>query len=230
MADPVAEQAPTEKPSSGAQGTRPVFFLATPLHDGRVHHAYLTGALQMAAAAPGQLMVSTFEGSFLAVNRDMLTARFLRSKATHMLCVDSDIGWGPGDVEKLLQANQDFMSGMYARKQAEGRLASSLMKVREGELVECLHAAAGFLLLTRSCVERLVAAHPELEYQTPQGPAWALWSPIFSGAPYGEDTSFCARWRALGGRIWAHSQVVLKHYGDAAYLPRGYEPAKPQSE
>jgi hypothetical protein len=90
------------------------------------------------------------------------------------------------------------------------------------------HAAAGFLLLTRACVERMVAAHPELEYKTPQGPAWALWSPIFTGKPYGEDTSFCARWRALGEKIWAHSQVILKHYGESVYLPRGFgEPEPP---
>jgi hypothetical protein len=182
--------------------------------------------IQMTAAAPGQLIMSTFEGSFLPVNRDMLTARFLRSHATHMRCVDSDIGWGPSDVEKLLRANKDFVAGLYARKQPDGRLASSILKGQDGELVECLHAAAGFLLLTRACVEQMVAAHPELEYKTPQGPAWALWSPVFTGGPYGEDTSFCARWRALGGKIWAHSQVVLKHYGDAAYLPRGFEPAK----
>ncbi|HEY1534397.1 MAG TPA: hypothetical protein VGF76_10270 [Polyangiaceae bacterium] len=229
MADP-------DETTIGAQASppgsppRPVFFLATPLLDGRVHQAYLAGALQMTSAAPGQLLVSTYAGSFLPVNRDILTARFLRSHATHMLCIDSDIGWGPGDVEKLLKANQDFMSGIYSRKQPDGAPASVLLDTREGELIECLHAAAGFLLLTRACVERMVLAYPELAYKTPVGPAWALWSPTFSGKPYGEDTSFCARWRALGGRIWAHSQVVLKHYGETVYLPRGFGEPEPPSK
>jgi len=49
---------------------RAVFFLATPLHDGRVHHSYLAGAVQMSAAAPGQLIVSTYTNSFLPVSRD----------------------------------------------------------------------------------------------------------------------------------------------------------------
>ena len=225
MAEPT--QPPVASAASAANTRRAVFFLATPLHDGRVHHTYLAGAVQMSAAAPGQLIVSTYTNSFLPVSRDLLTAQFLRSPATHMLCIDSDIGWSPTDVEKLLHANKDFVSGIYARKQPDGAPASHLLETREGALIECHHAAAGFLLLTRACVERLVAAHPELEYNTPLGTTWALWSPVFNGKPYSEDTAFSARWRALGGKIWAHSQVLLKHYGEKAYFPSGFGEPSP---
>ena len=201
----------------------PLLFLATPLHDGRVHHAYMSGVIELAHAAPGRLIIGKFSGSFLAVSRDVLTAHFLRSKATHLLCVDSDIGFTAADVQKLLYANQDFVSGLYARKTQERLLATPLRKQRQGELVEAHYAAAGFLLLTRNCVERLVAAHPELAYDTPQGQAWALWSPFFDVRPYGEDAAFCKRWQELGGKIWAHPQVILTHYGDHAYLPLAAE-------
>jgi len=226
MAEP-SRQSAVPAANSAALGRPAVFFLATPLHDGRVHHTYLAGAVQMSAAAPGQLIVGTYTNSFLPVSRDLLTAQFLRSPATHMLCVDSDIGWSPADVEKLLAANKDFVSGIYARKQADGAPASFLLDTREGDLIECQHAAAGFLLLTRACVERLVSAHPELEYKTPHGATWALWSPVFNGKPYSEDTAFSARWRALGGRIWAHSQVLLRHYGEKMYFPSGFGEPKP---
>src|SRR3954466_10602580 len=105
---------PSIAPEGSSEQTprRPVFFLATPLHDGRVHHTYLAGAVQMSAAAPGQLIVSTYTNSFLPVSRDLLTGQFPRSPATHMLCIDSDIGWTPADVEKLLLANRDFVSGI----------------------------------------------------------------------------------------------------------------------
>jgi hypothetical protein len=207
-----------------APANRPIIFLATPLHDGRVHHTYLAGAVQLSAMLPGQLIVSTYTSSFLPVSRDVLTAQFLTSPATHMLCVDSDIGWAPSDVEKLLHANKDFVSGIYARKQANAAPASALLDTREGDLIECHHAAAGFLLLTRACVARMTAAHPELQYRTPHGTLCALWSPAFNGKPYGEDTAFCGRWRALGGRIWAHSQVLLRHYGESMYFPQGFGP------
>src|SRR6478609_3888231 len=96
MAEPPRPAAASES-TSATSARRAVFFLATPLHDGRVHHTYLAGAVQMSAAAPGQLIVSTYTNSFLPVSRDLLTAQFLRSTATHMLCVDSDIGWSPAD-------------------------------------------------------------------------------------------------------------------------------------
>ena len=197
----------------------PIFFLATPLHDGRVHQAYMAGAIDLAHAAPGRLIIGKYSGPFLPVSRDLLTAHFLRSNATHLLCVDSDIGFTASDVQTLLHAKQDFVAGLYAKKTPDRLLATPLRKQRQGDLVETLYAGAGFSLITRSCIERLVAAHPELAYDTPQGRAWALWSPFFDQRPYGEDAAICKRWQLLGGKIWAHLKVVVKHYGDHAYLP-----------
>jgi hypothetical protein len=209
-------------PASGPNS----YFLATPILDGRVHHAYMTGAVQMSLAAGDRFIVNKFTGSYMPGNRDSLTHNFLRSPATHMLCVDPDIGWGPEHVEALVAANKDFITGIYAMKQRDRATAQALLDHREGELFEALYTSPGFLLLTRSCVERLVAAHPELVYDTGTDRVCSIWSPSFDGQPYSEDMSFCARWRALGGRIWAHPRVVLKRYGDTVLLPRGFaEPA-----
>jgi hypothetical protein len=198
------------------------YFLATPILDGRVHHAYMTGAVQMTLAAEGRFILNKFTGSYMPANRDSLTHNFLRSGATHMLCVDPDIGWGPDQVESLASAKQDFITGIYAKKQPDRAPAQALLEQREGELIEALHTAPGFLLLTRSCLERLVAAHPELVYEAGSERLCSLWSPSFEGKPYSEDLSFCARWRALGGRIWAHPRVVLKRYGESVLLPQGF--------
>ncbi len=82
----------------------------------------------------------------------------LRSNATHLLCVDSDIGFTAADVQKLLSARrQDFASVCTQKKTVDRLLATPLRNQRQGDLVEAHYAAAGFLLLTRSCVERLIA-------------------------------------------------------------------------
>lgn len=198
------------------------YFLATPLLDGRVHHAYMTGAVQMSLAAEDRFIVNKYTGSYMPANRDVLTHNFLRSGATHLLFVDPDIGWGPEHVETLTLAKKDFITGIYAKKQPDRAIAQVLLEQREGELIEALYTAPGFLLLSRGCVERLVGAHPELVYDTGSDRVCSLWSPTFDGKPYSEDMSFCARWRALGGRIWADPRVVLKRYGDSVFLPRGF--------
>ena len=197
----------------------PVYFLATPIHDNRVHYAYMTGVLQLAIALPAHVVLGRYTSSYVPASRDALTDRFLKSDATHMLCIDPDIGWDPTDVQKLTLANKDFVTGIYASKQADRMPAVALLNRREGHLIEALETPAGFMLLTRHCVERLVAAHPELVFDTPAGRVCSLWSPLFAGKPYSEDASFCARWRALGGEIWAHTEVLVKRYGDALLTP-----------
>lgn len=203
------------------------YFLATPILDGRVHHAYMMGALQMSLATQGRFIIHKSTGSYMPQNRDSLTHGFLRSGATHMLCVDPDIGWEPAHVAALSEPRKDFISGMYAMKQPYRAPSATLLDQREGDLIEASHTAAGFLLLTRGCVERMVAAHPELNYDAGSERVCSLWSPRFEGRPYSEDSSFCARWRALGERIWVHSRVIVKRYGETVLVPQSQSQVKP---
>jgi len=186
----------------------------------------MMGALQMSVATEGRFIIHKSTGSYMPQNRDILTHGFLRSGATHMLCVDPDIGWEPAHVAALSESRKDFISGIYAMKQPYRAPSATLLNQREGNLIEASHTAAGFLLLTRACVERMMAAHPELIYDSGSERVCSLWSPRFDGRLYSEDASFCARWRALGERIWVHSQVVVKRYGDTVLMPQGLSEVK----
>ena len=199
----------------------PSVFIGTPLHDGRVHHRYLAGVLQTMALFPGRMRIEFQVGSFLPWNRDALTSRFLESKCSHMLCVDSDVGWTAADAKKLIEADVDVVSGCYAQKNPSRALYGQLLARRNGELWEADHVPAGFLLLKRAAVERMVEAYPELQYSTGASKMWALWASLFeAGANYvGEDVAFCRRWRAIGGELWLHTGVTLQHFGEFAYVP-----------
>jgi hypothetical protein len=186
----------------------------------------MTGAAQLVATHPGQVIVAQSVSSFLPSNREALTLQFLSSDATHLLFIDADVGWTASDAERLLAANKEFVTAIYAKKQPSQAPDAVFLGAWEGDLVEVEHTGFGFALLARSGVERIVASHPELRYDTPVGAGFAFWSPQFDGKYYSEDVTFCARWRALGGKVWAHSRVVLKRYGDTTYLPRGI-PANP---
>lgn len=138
-----------------------------------------------------------------------------------MLCVDSDIGWTAADVQALLDVGVDVISGTYCKKQPNREIPARLIGDTDGVVKEAEYVPGGFLLVTRAAVERMVGAYRHLMYQTHRGPAWALWAEMFeTGESYsGEDVSFCRRWRAVGGKIWIHTGVVLKHTGDQVFTP-----------
>jgi hypothetical protein len=195
-------------------------FLATPLYDGRVHHSYMMGTIQLALEFPGELIVGKIGSSYRPQNHDRLTQMFIQSSATHLLCVNPDIAWTPADVTQLLAVDREFVTGIYGKKHGEGRPLAP--ENREGDLLELEYTGSGFMLLKRSCIERMVEAHPELVYETATGPAYALWSPRFDGGVYSEDRTFCGYYRALGGQIWAHTRVLLKRHGETVHTPEGF--------
>ena len=170
-------------------------------------------------AFAGRITFEVQGGSFLPRNRDILTTRFLDSEATHMLCIDSDIGWTPGHAQTLLDSGKEFVSGCYPKKQPDREIPAKLTGRNEGLLWEAEHVPGGFLLLSRAVVERMVGAYRKLEYTSGPHRCWALWAPLFeNGGSYdGEDVAFCRKARTIGIEIWLHQGVVLKHYGEHCF-------------
>jgi hypothetical protein len=141
-----------------------------------------------------------------------------------MLCVDSDIGWEPEHAQALLDTDKDFVSGCYAKKQANRQVPAVLLGKREGELQEARSVPGGFLLLSRACIERMWGAFRSLQYRRDGHELCALWMPLMEDSEYcGEDVSFCYRWRKIGGKCWLHTGVVVDHYGEFKYVPLGSE-------
>ncbi len=194
-------------------------FVGIPLHNGLIHHQCVSGMLNLQLAVRCQF--ETHLGSFLPRNRDILTSRFLNSDATHMLCVDSDVGFTAEDALKLLETDLDFVSGCYAKKQPDREIPARLTGEIKSPVLGASFVPGGFLLLSRQCVSQMVAHYRHLQYKTAHGIAWALWSSTFEpGKEYtGEDVAFCNRWTDIGGKIWIRPDVVLKHYGDHCYVP-----------
>lgn len=202
---------------------KPAIFIATPTVDNKFHSAYMGGLIDCVEAFRDRYNVANTLGSFLPMARDRLTLLFLNSNATHMMCVDSDIGFSAADVQKLLDTGKDFVSGVYCRKQPDRQIPAELTGESDGDLLGAKYVPAGFLQLSRSCVERMYGAYRNQTYPTPWGRATALWSTFANkennlGA---EDISFCRRWTLLDGKIWIHPGVILSHYGEHCYVPEG---------
>jgi hypothetical protein len=94
---------------------------------------------------------------------------------------------------------------------------------RRGDFVAADYAGTGFMLISRDAILRLIDAHPELHYTTAHVPLDvdpALLYALFDTAInpenrhyLSEDYTFCARWRALGGKIWLDTESALIHAG-----------------
>lgn len=191
--------------------------MALPLYDNWVHFDCAGGCIRALLESPGLLSdIDSVRSTYVSTARDLLTMRFLESTASHMLCLDGDIGWNARDLEKLVAADLDMVSGVYCRKNAARDVPAIFVGERSGELQEVEHAPAGFLLIKRQVIERMIGARQHMLYDRDGQRHFRLWD---MDGPVGEDVAFCRRWRAMGGRIFMHMGVVLRHYGEQCFTP-----------
>lgn len=191
-------------------------YIATPTHDARVHGVYMAGVLSASHTFPGcdwQLC----NGTGLMRQRDVLVAAFLATKCTHLLFVDSDQAWHAADAQALFDTGEDFVGGTYCRKSPAKPLTAHLLPERKGELIGATHVGTGFLLVSRSAIEKMIATYATDRYESGGKTYTSLFlQNIDEGT---EDLAFCRRWRDIGGKVWMHTGVVLPHYdGNTAYV------------
>jgi hypothetical protein len=194
-----------------------VVFLATASYGSLVHADYMFGCLDAIRVFGDRVTFPVIRrGVYVEENRDYLTKAFVDSNATHLLFVDTDIGWRAVHLQNLLEAQKDVISGTYRRKTDRGTLAS-----HQGDLEQCVSLPAGFLLITRGAVLRAMAAMPNDVYEIDGKTVTALWHPRFCPrAPsYRDDAAFSKHCRDAGIELWRHKEVVLTHYGEKGYRP-----------
>ena len=164
--------------------------------------------------------------------RNWIVADFYASGFSHLLMLDDDVSAEAGTVAKMLRHRVDFIAGVYrARKDPEEYAIRWLGE--EGNwymaedpatgLLEVASVPAGFLLITRACVERMMQAYPQGAFRNKKCPV-----PIhrlFDEDPsvlglegdWGEDFMFCQRWRRIGGKVLVDPSPALTHLGDKAF-------------
>lgn len=159
--------------------------------------------------------------------RNSLVAKmlFFEPKSTHLMFVDADIGFEPEEIFKLILADHDVVGGLYPKKALP--ISYVVNKVpgaqKQGNLVEVANLGTGFMMIKRHVLEQMIAKHPELHYVDSIGLdakydpyKYALFDTEIdndSKEYLSEDYTFCKRWRAMGGKIWADLSINLNHIG-----------------
>lgn len=93
----------------------------------------------------------------------------------------------------------------------------------ENGLIALKDAGTGFMMIKRECIEKMMKAHPELQYNNDLNIdksvdkwSYALFDTMIdeeSRRYLSEDYTFCRRLQNLGGDVWLDPFVNLTHYG-----------------
>jgi len=165
--------------------------------------------------------------------RTELVHAFLeRTDATDFLFVDSDIGWEPADILRLLAwtSEKELVVGMYPVKKDDVHFHAVLDSDAGGKiiqdengLIKALAVPTGFMMIRRRVFSVLKGHHEELLYSPKKGEFKGktlcnyFHSLMQDNTLYGEDISFCKRWVAVGGEIWIDPEIKLRHHGAKIY-------------
>ncbi len=190
---------PVELPIDAAQLKGAKIFVGCPMYDGRCH-AEFTFALCRLAALCTQLGIAVqlyfASGEALVMKaRNAIADQFLQSDATHLMLIDSDIGFQATDVLSLLTLQLSgpeyaVVSAPYpikrlawdkvARAVEQGFAAAELPAFATDLLlfpaqggsfdgsrpVEVTKAGTGFMMIRRETLEQFEADYPQRRYKS----------------------------------------------------------------
>lgn len=207
-------------------------FFAVPAYTGQIHLETFRSILAaiMALIQRGDKFTLWDESgnAMIAHARDLILSHFLASDATHCVFIDHDIVFSPEAVLRLVDAPVDFSAGVYRqRKDPEDYCVlwdttkSELQADPATGLLAVNAVPAGFMCLTRHAVASMASAYEGKTFDdknAPNGKAVALFDNIHEGSMYwGEDFSFCKRWRDMGGKVWVDPDLMLGHIGNKMF-------------
>jgi hypothetical protein len=95
--------------------------IATPMYGGLCNGSYTVGLLTavMVFSQRGIAMqyAHMMNESLITRARNSLAKDFLASECTHLMFIDADIGFNPGDIPPMLDADKDIICGIYPKKE-----------------------------------------------------------------------------------------------------------------
>lgn len=173
-------------------------FIATPCHsECSIHYAQSLLELQKHCFKKNvRIWFQIMKSSLVTQGRNMCVAAFLKSEATHLLFVDSDIAFNAGAAERLVACDKDVISIPYPLKDInwdkginmieQGKIKeakdlknkafyrypfkvqdNNSIKIKDG-VIEVTHSPTGFMLIKREVILKMIEAYPNLRIDQDQ--------------------------------------------------------------
>ena len=205
-------------------------FIGIPAYDGKIN---IKTAFNRAALMPKALQfgVSVKLGdvsgcSIITMARNQLVHEFLKTDATELLFIDSDVIATPDDILRLMaqSGDKDITAGAYPRRSKDKNFFADLYFDEnqdlefDGSLMRLERVGTGFMLIQRHVIEAMVAAHPEWFYDFKGEQVCGVFDfQNRDGRYLGEDYLFCDRAREHGFKIHIDVDISLPHVGTEAF-------------
>jgi hypothetical protein len=208
-------------------------WIAIPAYTGTIHLATMRSIIaDMLALTDRGDRVTIFDESGNALIGDcrgLIVAQFLDGDGTDLVFVDSDVSWEAGALLKLVDYPVDFVAGLYPQRKDPinfcvqwPRQGKHLIPDEETGLLEVEGVPAGFMRLSRAMLEKMVAQYSDTQFYcevAPDKTAHDLFGPYRVGRmKFGEDYSFCKRWRDIGGKVWVDTKIRMGHCGYKTFI------------
>lgn len=212
-------------------------YIATPAMGGTVHIPYATSLMETNELLKSSGIEVTNKivksGSLLVAERNRLVEAFWQSGATHMLCIDSDLGWPAQAVLEMLKQEKEFIAGVYPAR--NGKNDDFIFRAQENpngsvktekHLIKADYIPAGFMLIARTAFAKMRETFPELYFEpkekydigAPVSGYCLFDTEVYDGEFWGEDYVFCRRARKAGVDIWIDPLIGFDHAGNVGQL------------
>lgn len=147
--------------------------------------------------------------------RNSIVRDFLESDCTELLFLDADVDWEPKHIIQLCKRKMDIVGGVYPFRREGGmnmpvRMMDNPAKM-DG-LLEVEGLPTGFMKIKRHVLEKVAAVSPKYFdkiYETAM--IFDRPDPDENKTRWGGDIAFCNKWRAMGGRLFADTELRLGH-------------------
>jgi hypothetical protein len=200
--------------------------IAIPAYTGVVHmgtmRSLLNDTLELVKRGDRFTLVDDIGNALIADSRGVIATRFWESDCDQLIFIDSDVTWQAGALLKLVDAPVDLVAGIYpTRRDPINYMVHYLEREElwadpETGLLEVKSVPTGFMKISRECIRKMIEAYPEKHYYTAERDQqfYPLFDHVFQdGYKWGEDYSFCIRWRNIGGQVWIDPEITMGHIG-----------------
>lgn len=200
-----------------------------PAYDGRVNLRTAFALAKLAAHVNPlgvTLMLTQVSGcSLITKARNSIVHDFLKSDATDLLFIDSDVVASEDAILRILalSKDKDVTAGIYPRRGADRKFFLDMYFDENGQfefdgngLVRVLRIGTGFMLIRRHVLEHMVSRHPEWRYHnnvTDEHECAVFDFAVKNGEYFGEDYLFCDRIGAEGFTVFLDPTISLPHVG-----------------